>query len=107
MRKEPVIANRRPSVSELHTDSFSPVPGRVMHERTVIGVAGVALLAACTTPFVPTIASADYAADKKKYDECVTTRKIELPLPHNSNYLEANILKFCGYPPTPPKDEKK
>ena len=108
MRKEPVIANRRPSTSESHTASFSPVPRRVMHERTVIGVAGVALLAACTTPLVQTIASADYPADKEKYDDCVAREKIDYPVPPGMSYwLEGNIRKSCGEPPTRPKDEKK
>jgi hypothetical protein len=108
MKKEPVIANRRSAASEPHTDSFSPSPRRVMHERTVIVVAGVALLAACTTPFVPATASADYPADKKKYDDCVAREKIDYPVPPGMSYwLEGNIRKACGEPPTRPKDEKK
>lgn len=79
-----------------------------MHERTAIGLAGVALLAACTTPFAPTIASADYAADKKKYDDCVAKEKSEYPVPPGMSYwLEGNIRRSCGEPPTPPQNEKK
>ena len=79
-----------------------------MHERTVIGVAAVALLAGCASQSVPAIATADYPADKKKYDECVAREKIDYPVPPGMSYwLEGNIRKSCGYPPTRPRDEKK
>ena len=74
-----------------------------MHKHMVIGVAGVALLAACATP----IASADYAADKKKYDECVGKERERAGGAPASAYVEANIRNFCGYPPTPPQSDKK
>jgi hypothetical protein len=103
MKKEPVIANRRPS-----SDPVSSVPRQVMHKRTVIGVAGIALLAACTTPSVSTIASADYPEKKKKYDDCVALEKVQYPVPPGMSYwLEANIRRSCGEPPTRPRDEKK
>ena len=70
----------------------------------LIGVAGVALLAACATP----IASADYPADKKKYDDCVANEKAQYPVPPGMAYwLEREIRRNCGEPPTRPKDEKK
>ena len=30
---------------------------------------------------VPAVAFADYAADKKKYDECVATQRLAFPVP--------------------------
>ena len=74
-----------------------------MHKHTVIGVAGVALLAACATP----IASADYPVAKGKYDDCVARETERMGGGPPAHYLEANIRKFCGEPPTRPKDEKK
>ena len=73
MKKETVIGNKHPAASVPRTDSPSPVPRRVMRQCMAIGVAGlgVALLAACATPIV----SADYPADKKKYDDCVANEK--------------------------------
>jgi hypothetical protein len=99
MKKDFVIANRRPS-----TDGVSPAPRQVMHKRTVIGVAAVALLAACTTS---PMASADYLADKKKYDDCVATERDRNAGSVASTYIESSIRNNCGYPPTRPRDEKK
>ena len=85
------------------TDSPSPVPRHVRHQRIAIGVAGVALLAACTTP----IASADYPADKKKYDDCVASEKDRVAGAPNPAYYRDTIRNFCGEAPTPPRDEKR
>ena len=75
-----------------------------MHKHLLIGVAGVALLTACITP----IASADYPADKKKYDDCVASEKAQYPVPPGMAYwLEREIRRNCGEPPARPKDEKK
>ena len=104
MKKESVIANNNPAASVPRTDSLSPVPRRVMHQRVAIGVASVALLGACTTP----IASADYPADKKKYDDCVANEKAQYPVPPGMAYwLEKEIRRSCGEPPVRPKEEKK
>ena len=104
MKKESVIANRHPTAPLSRTDSPSPRPRRVMHQCMAIGVAWVALLAACATP----IASADYPADKKKYDDCVANEKAQYPVPPGMAYwLEREIRRNCGEPPTRPKDEKK
>lgn len=99
MKKELVIANRRPS-----TDPVSPVPHQAMHKRTVIGVAAVALLAACTTS---PMESADYPADRKKYDDCVATERDRNAGSVASTYIESSIRNNCGYPPTPQRGEKK
>ena len=105
MRTEAVIASRRPIISKSHTDSLSRVLRRAVHERTVIGVAVVALLApACTTS---PIASADYSVDKKKYDDCVAKERDRTAGSPASTYIEAQIRNFCGEPPTAPKGEKK
>ena len=41
---------------------------------------------------VPAVAFADYAADKKKYDECVATQRLAFPVPPNIPYwVEGNI----------------
>ena len=78
------------------------------HERTVIGVAAVGLLAGCASQSVPVIASADYPADKKKYDDCVANEKAQYPVPPGMAYwLEREIRRSCGEPPTRAKDEKK
>ena len=103
MKKESVIANKHPAASVPRTDSPSPVPRRVMHQRMAIGVACVALLAACATP----IASADYPADKKKYDDCVANEKAQYPVPPGMAYWPRKKFIDCGEPPTRPKDEKK
>ena len=104
MKKESVIANKHPAASVPCTDSRSPVRRRVMHQRVALAVASVALLGACTTP----IASADYPADKKKYDDCVANEKVQYPVPPGMAYwLEKEIRRNCGEPPTRPKDEKK
>ena len=104
MKKESVIANKHPAASVPRTDSRSPVPRRVMHQRMAIGVASVALLGACTTP----IASADYPADKKKYDDCVANEKDQYPVPLEWLIgLRKKSVDNCGEPPTRPKDEKK
>ena len=103
MKKESVIANKRPAASVPRTDSPSPVPRRGMRQCMAIGVAAVALLAACATP----IASADYPADKKKYDDCVAREKERTAGAPTAHYLETNIRNFCGEPPTPPRNEKR
>ena len=104
MKKESVIANKHPAASMPRTDSPSPAPRRVMRQCTAIGVAGVALLAACATP----IPSADYPADKKKYDDCVANEKAQYPVPPGMAYwLEKEIRRNCGEPPVRPKEEKK
>ena len=97
------IALASVNLSPATSASHGPLPRRVMRERTVLGVAGVALLAACTTP----IASTDYAADKKKYDECVTRERDRNAGSVASTYIEASIRNFCGEPPTPPRNDKK
>jgi hypothetical protein len=103
MKKVPVIANLRPSKPGSHSDAFKPIGRRFTHPRTVISVAVVALLAACTTPLV----SADYAADKKKYDDCVARERDRNAGSVASTYIESSIRNNCGEPPTRPKDEKK
>ena len=104
MKKVLTIAKQPPSIFGSHTDAFNPVERRLMHQCMAIGVAGVALLGACATP----IASADYPADKKKYDDCVANEKAQYPVPPGMAYwLEREIRRNCGDPPTRPKDEKK
>jgi len=72
-----------------------------------MSTAGIALLAACTTPLTPTVASADYPADKKKYDDCVARERDRNAGSVASTYIESNIRINCGEAPTPPKGEKK
>ena len=104
MKKESVIANQHPPAPLSRTGSPRPAPRRVMRQCMAIRVSGVALLAACATP----IASADYPADKKKYDDCVANEKAQYPVPPGMAYwLEREIRRNCGEPPTRPKDEKK
>jgi hypothetical protein len=74
-----------------------------MHKYLLIGVAGVALLATCATP----IASADYPADKKKYDDCVAREKDRVAGSPTASYWQSIVRDFCGEPPTPPKNDKK
>ena len=58
--------------------------------------------------FAPTVALADYEADKKKYDECVAKVKKEYPLPPASmNALKQLVFSLCGPAPTPPAPAKK
>lgn len=104
MKKEFVVANQHPTAPLSPTDSPSPVPGRVMRECRAIGVAGVAMLAACTTS---PIASADYPADKKKYDDCVAREKDRVAGAPNPAYYRDTIRNFCGEPPTAAKGEEK
>ena len=74
-----------------------------MHQYMVIGVTGVVLLSACATP----IPSADYPADKKKYDDCVAREKDRVAGAQNPAYYRDTIRNFCGEPPMPPQGEKK
>lgn len=53
---------------------------------------------------IPLVAFADYASDKKKYDECVKKVKKDYPVPNgNVNTQRQLIQQECGNPPTPPK----
>jgi hypothetical protein len=52
---------------------------------------------------IPSVALADYAADKKKYDECVTQVKKDYPVPPgNINAQNQMVRETCGSAPTPP-----
>ena len=56
---------------------------------------------------VPAVAFADYAADKKKYDECVATQRLAFPVPPNIPYwVEGNIREACGLVPIAPKPDQ-
>jgi hypothetical protein len=66
-------------------------------------IAKLFLLAA----FVPAVALGDYAADKKKYDECVAIQKRAYPVPPNIPYwVEGNIREACGPAPVAAKPEQ-
>ena len=104
MKKESAIVNQPLAARVSRTGSLGPVPRHAMHQRIALGVAGIALVAACTTP----IASADYPTDNKKYDACVANEKAQYPVPPGMAYwLEREIRSNCGEPPPRPKDEKK
>ena len=67
----------------------------------------VAKLLFLLLPLVPAVVSADYAADKKKYDECVAKVKKDYPVPPgNVNARNQLIKNECGEAPTPPKPPK-
>ncbi len=56
---------------------------------------------------VPAAALGDYAADRKKYDECVATQRLAYPVPPNIPYwVEGNIREACGLAPIAPKPEQ-
>jgi hypothetical protein len=57
--------------------------------------------------FVAAVASADYKADKKKYDDCVTKTKKDYPVPPgNINEQKQMIKNDCGEAPKPPDQAK-
>ena len=57
--------------------------------------------------FVGSVASADYKADKKKYDDCVAKTKKDYPVPPgNVNEQKQLIKNDCGDAPKPPDQPK-
>ena len=58
-------------------------------------------------PLVPAVASADYEADKKKYDACVAKVKKDYPVPPgNVNAQNQMIKDECGEAPKKPEPPK-
>jgi hypothetical protein len=58
--------------------------------------------------FFPSVAEADYDADKKQYDECVEKVKRDHALPPASINAQRQLIRsLCGEAPKPPVPAKK